>query len=305
MNLQMMKKKIKKLFFLPPVPTLLISIPSFVFVFYILAKGEEDSIMSYLAYFLSGYALIITITGIVELVKWIKKGIAEHPFIKKLLDIPMVERFLEEALFRTEVSLYSGLAVNLLYAGIKFFSGIYYKSVWFVTLSVYYILLAAMRFSLLNYIRKERRDGRNPISELKRSRLCGLFLLVLDMALAGIIILVLTENSGFEYPGTLIYAMALYAFGAVTTAVGNVVKYRKYGNAVISAVKVVSLTAALVSMLSLETAMLTQFGAANEPAFRQIMFGASGAGVSIIVLGMAVYMIVKTTKQLEKIKTEV
>lgn len=237
MNLQMIKKKIKKLFFLPPVPTLLISIPSFVFVFYILAKGEEDSIMSYLAYFLSGYALIITITGTVELVKWIKKGIAEHPFIKKLLDIPMVERFLEEALFRTEVSLYSGLAVNLLYAGI--------------------------------------------------------------------IILVLTENSGFEYPGTLIYAMALYAFGAVITAVGNVVKYRKYGNAVMSAVKVVSLTAALVSMLSLETTMLTQFGAASEPAFRQIMFGASGAGVSIIVLGMAVYMIVKTTKQLEKIKTEV
>ena len=71
-----------------------------------------------------------------------------------------------------------------------------------------------------------------------------------------------------------------------------------------SAAKVVSLTAALVSMLSLETAMLTQFGAADDPVFRRIMTASTGAGISILVLGMAVFMIIRSTKQMKYIRQE-
>ena len=66
----------------------------------------------------------------------------------------------------------------------------------------------------------------------------------------------------------------------------------------------ISLTAALVSMLSLETAMLTQFGAADDPMFRRIMTASTGVGISIIVLGMAIFMIVKSTKQMKHIEQE-
>lgn len=102
----------------------------------------------------------------------------------------------------------------------------------------------------------------------------------------------------------LIYVMAMYAFYATIMAVRNVVKFRKYGTPVISAAKVINLTAALVSMLSLETAMLTQFGAADDPAFRQIMTASTGAGISVIVVGMAVFMIVRSTKQMKYIRQE-
>lgn len=71
-----------------------------------------------------------------------------------------------------------------------------------------------------------------------------------------------------------------------------------------SAAKVVSLTAALVSMLSLETAMLTQFGAVDDPVFRRIMTASTGAGISILVLGMAVFMIIRSTKQMKYIRQE-
>lgn len=82
----------------------------------------------------------------------------------------------------------------------------------------------------------------------------------MNQALIGIIVLVVHQNSGFEYPGFLIYAMALYAFYAAITTVMNVVKFRKYGSPIMSSAKVINLTAALVFMLSLETAMLAQFG---------------------------------------------
>lgn len=123
----------------------------------------------------------------------------------------------------------------------------------------------------------------------------------MNQALAVIVAIVVKQNKGFEYAGFLIYVMAFYAFYAVITSVINVVKYRKYGSPVMSAAKVINLTAALVSMLSLETAMLAQFGE-DDAMFRQMMTSATGAGVCIIVLGMAVFMIAKSTRILKNSK---
>lgn len=297
-------KKIKtvfrKVFFLPPVPTLLIAIPSYALVIYALAGENVNPAIAYVSYFLSAYALIITITGLTGVVRLIRQGIDKHPLVRKAMGIPLIRRYLKEDIFRTEAALYQGFFINLLYAGIKMFSGILYRSVWFVTLAVYYILLAVMRASLLHYVRKA---GKSKTSEWKKYRLCGMILLFMNVALTGIVILVIHENSGFEYPGMLIYAMAMYAFYAVITAVWNVVKFRRYGSPVMSAAKVINLTAAMVSMLSLETAMLTQFGAAEDPMFRQIMTASTGAGISMIVLGMAVFMIVRATTQLKQTRT--
>lgn len=296
MNMDRMKKILKKLFCLPPVPTLLISVPAYGLVIYALAGKNVEPVIAYAAYFLSAYAFIITVTGITGIVRFVRQGIDRHPLVRKALGIPLVSRYLREDMFRAETGLYQGFFINLLYAGIKMFSGILYRSVWFITLAVYYILLAVMRASLLHYVRKA---GKDKVSEWKRYRLCGIILLFMNIALAGIVILVIHQNSGFEYPGMLIYVMAMYAFYAAIMAVRNVVKFRKYGNPVMSAAKVINLTAALVSMLSLETAMLTQFGAADDPLFRQIMTASTGAGISLVVLGMAVFMIVRSTRQMK------
>ena len=295
MNRERIRKIAKRLFCLPPVPTLLISIPAYGLVIYALAGKNVRPYLAYLSYFVSAYALIISITGISGIVRLVRQGIDQHPLVRKALGVPLVSRYLREDMFRAQTGLYQGFFINLLYAGIKLLSGILYRSVWFVTLAVYYILLAVMRASLLHYV---RRDEKNKISEWRRYRLCGIILMFMNAALAGIVILVVRQNSGFEYPGMLIYMMAMYAFYAAITAVRNVVKFRKYGSPVMSAAKVINLTAALVSLLSLETAMLTQFGAANDPMFRQIMTASTGAGISIIVLGMAVFMIVRSTRQM-------
>lgn len=300
MDVQKIWKFIKKIIFLPPVPTLLIAVPSFAFVIWVLMQDSVYPAVTYAAYILSAYALVISITGIAGIVKWVREELRNHPLIRKILEISFVQRYLKETAYRTEISLYPSLLINLLYAGIKLFSGIWYHSVWFGTLAVYYILLAGMRFSLIHYVRTKGSRQENRLEELRRCRLCGIVLMILNWALAGIVILVVKKNSGFTYPGTLIYLMALYAFYAVITAARNVVKFRKYGSPVLSAAKVINLTAALVSMLSLETAMLTQFGAARDAVFRQRMTLATGTGVCVIVLGMAVYMIIRTTAEIKR-----
>lgn len=204
-------------------------------------------------------------------------------------------------MFRAGISLYLGLAVNLLYIVLNFISGIRYRSVWFTTLSAYYLMLALMRFLLLRYMNRNEL-GKHLREEFRRYRLCGILLLLMNWVLAGVVVLIVHKNNGFEYSGNLIYAMALYAFYAVILAVINVIKFRKLGSPVISAAKVINFTAALVSMLSLETAMLAQFGGAEEVMFRRIMTGATGGVVCAAVLGAAIFMIVQATKQLKRMK---
>lgn len=298
MNLQRVWNVLKKIGKLSPIPTLLISIPSFILVIYVLTNDIKNKGISYIAYTLSAYALIITITGIIGIVQWIRQEIKNHPLVEKVLDIPLFKKYLKEVAFRTETSLYQGLFINLLYVIIKFGSGIYYDSAWFIALAVYYFLLAVMRFSLLHHVRKRKE---NRISELKRYRFCGIILLFMNQALAVIVFIVVKQNKGFEYSGVLIYAMAVYAFYAVITSVINVIKFKKYGSPVMSAAKIINLTAALVSMLSLETAMLAQFDE-NGATFRQTMTSATGTGVCIIVLGMAIFMIAKSTTLLRNIE---
>jgi hypothetical protein len=142
--------------------------------------------------------------------------------------------------------------------------------------------------------------GEDLEGEFRRYRVCGIVLVVMNQALACIVVYIVHRNLGVTYPGMLIYVMALYVFYSVIMAVINVVKFRRQGSPVLSAAKVISLTAAIVSMLSLETAMLDEFGQDN-PAFRKLMTSISGGVVCTFVLGMAIYMIVRSSKYLKEI----
>lgn len=277
---------LRKICVLPPLPTVLIAVPAFALVGYVLLSGAEGP-LSYAAYAASAYGLVVAATGAFRVTRRIRQGIEDHP---------LGGRFLQDVRFRAEISLYSGFVVNLLYIVLKMASGIYYRSLWFVSLAVYYMLLAVMRFSLLC---RRRKSGR--AAELHRYRLCGIVLLLMNLALGVIVALMVHQNRGYEYPGTLIYAMAAYSFYAVTAAIVNIVKFRKHGSPVLSAAKAISLVAAMVSILSLETAMLARFGGGDDPFFRKAMTGATGGGVCVIVLGMAVYMLARSTKEIREL----
>lgn len=292
--MRQLRSLLKRIFFLSPLPTLCIALPSFALVFYVLANGLEGP-PAYTAYALSAYGLIIFITGISGVITGFRRWCKTHPLARKMLDAPLVKQFAEDVRFRTRFSLYQGLLVNLLYIAVKLASGIYYRSWWFITLAVYYALLAAMRFLLL-----WRWGGIGLEMELRRCRLCGAVLLLMNIALAGMVVLMVRQNRGYDYPGMLIYAMAAYSFYAVIVAAANVVKFRRHGSPVLSAAKAIHLAAALVSILALETAMLSQFGGADDTQFRETMTAATGGGVCAVILGMAVFMIVWSTKRIRQ-----
>ena len=172
---------------------------------------------------------------------------------------------------------------------------------WFVVLAVYYVILAVMRFLLVRYVRIHGL-GKNRLGELRRARLCSYILLTLNFVLTGAVMMILYQNKGFEYHGILIYVMASYTFYITTHAIVDLIKYRKYHSPVMTTSKVIALSAALVSMLALETAMFSQFGGDSSPEVRRTMIVATGAGISVIVVTMAGYLIIRATKEIKKYK---
>ncbi len=292
------KEIMKRIFFLPPIPTVVISVPAFILVFVMLGTGSS-SVLAYISYLLSAYAMVITVTGFKGVARAVRNGIENLPPVIKLRSTPLGKRLLGDVIFRSEITLHGGLCMNLLYTALNLFSGIRYRSTWFIALAFYYMLLSVMRAVLVRYVHS-RPIGEDISSELRHYRVCGIILLFMNQALVGIVVAMVTQNRGFSYSGLLIYMMALYTFYITIAAVVNVVKFRKHGSPILSAAKVISLTAALVSMLSLATAMIAQFGQDDEEEFRRIMIGAFGGAVCAVVLAMAIYMIVRSTKQLRK-----
>lgn len=257
---------------------------------YFLTDSCPIKALSYPVYVFSAYTLTVLCIRVYGAVKKSKQ------LAGKIMDrFPILRRYVTDAEFKTHVSLSSSLGLNLLYALMKFGFGIFYGSVWFGTLAVYYFLLAVMRFILIRFVDKNGFEGKR-LLQWKRYRMCGIVLMLMTVVLTGVVILVIHKNEGFYYAGYLIYIMAMYAFYSISAAVVNVVKYRRYKSPVMSAAKVLQLVTALVSILALETAMLAQFGGDDTEAFRSVMTGCTGGGVCAGIFGIALYMICHSLK---------
>lgn len=256
------------------------------------AFAREDNPLVYVAYVVSFYTLVVVCARVPKLIRAVSALLHKNQY---------THRYLTDLPFRIQVSLYLSLWLNLLYAVMKLFLGFYYHSAWFGTFGVYYTFLTIMRFLLLRHMNRNA-FGQELISEWKRYRLCGMILIPMTIALSGVVVLVIEKNEGFQYPGYLIYAVALYAFYATISAAVHLVRYRKYQSPVMTASKVISLASALVSILALETAMLSQFGSSDDETFRLVMLAATGAGVCAIIFGSAIFMIVHADKQLKQLR---
>ena len=223
-----------------------------------------------------------------------KRYFTGHPLVRRFRSSSIVKRYLTDFRFRAGVFLGINFFINLLYIVIKLISGIYYKSAWFISLAVYYILLALVRLMLLH-----RMNTRDETMELRRYRLCGIMLLLMNQALVGIVVFMVHQNRGFNYPGALIYAMAFYSFFAVIQATINVTKSRRHESPVFSAAKAIDFVAALVSLLSLTTAMLARFGGDDDPMFLQVITTSEGGVICVIIILIAIYMIVRANRELK------
>lgn len=286
-------KKIVKIILFPHPAVIVILLPvaaALLIYSFLYLDGKE--IITYISYFLSAYVLTVFCARIPHLIRFLR-------YIKE--DNKYVKRYLTDTHLRINISLYGSLIWNIAYAVLQLGLGFYHHTVWYYALAVYYILLSSMRFFLLRHTRKHK-AGEDKGNELSLYRFCGIMLLVMNLALAVIITYIVLQGRVFIHHEITTIAMAAYTFTTLTMAIINVVRYRKYESPVFSGAKVVSLSAALVSMITLESTMLTTFGSEGQESFRFTILALTGLGIILFILILAIYMIVKSTKKIKEIK---
>lgn len=287
-----MKNLVKKLLFPHPLIVVTVLPASITLLVYSMVVIGTDTPIAYLSYFLSAYAVTITGVRIPQGVKHLKNRKNNNKYII---------RWLNDAKLRSKLILLCTTIFNAIYGILNLFLGYVHSTFWFYSLGFYYLCLVFMRLILLCHTDKNDTYARIK-SEFKKYRCCGIIFLILNISISFIIFFMVYWNRTFYHNEITTIAIATYTFSALTIAIINIAKKQKSKVPIQSASRIISLTAACVSVLTLESTMLTTFGSEGTSIqIRQIMLGASGGVVSFFIIGMSIFMIVTSTRHLNEL----
>lgn len=289
-------KKIGKSLLFPHIAVLLLLLPvGSVLLIYSMTALEEASPVRIASYAIAFYMLFIWCVRMPKIIRFFQGLKNENKYISAWTTNPRL---------RMNITLSGNILWNGAYAALQLGMGIYHRSAWFYSLAAYYILLAAMRFLLVRHTVRHS-PGEQVRSELAYYRACGWVFLLINLALSGMMFYMIYENRTVHHHEITTISMAAYTFTALTLAIVNVIRYRKYNSPAMSAAKAISLAAACVSMLTLENSMLTTFGSPDmTPNIKLLFLSLSGGAVSVFIVVMAIYMIIQSNLKIKSAEDE-
>lgn len=209
-----------------------------------------------------------------------------------LLGSALAVQYKQDRIFRASVNLQLVMVLNYLYAAYNLLIGLQSGSVWLLSLGIYTLMLAIVRTDLTLSHHRGRKLPADalPRHEARCYRRVAWSLLVLNVPIGGLALLMVSGQSVSALPGHLIYLSALYTFVMMYLAISNLIRFRKLGSPILSAAKVLSLVAALLSLLTLQSALIDRFGA-EQGAFRLLMTRLTGSAVYGSVFFISIWML--------------
>ena len=281
--------------------TFIVTILSATLSLIIVSLGFENgalSIISYILFGIAGVSLAYSVYLIIPLFPKMKSGI-----IRWLEKREFTRLLLRNFGFRTVIFSIGSFSMSLLFSGFNAYMGIKNRSIWYGALAAFYIALALLRGGVLLYHKRkkgnEQNDEYNKIKVYKNS---GIITLILNVALSSAIAQMIFSSAHFTYMGLTIFAYAAYAFYKITMSIIALIKAHKQEDLTVRAVREINLVDALVSILALQTALLTTFseGNTNISLFNTL----TGIVVSALSISIGIYMIVSANKKMKELKKE-
>ena len=287
-------KRIGKSLLFPPAAVLIVLTPiAAAALVYAMLRLEEADPIRIGSYVLSFYALTILCARLPKLVRTLREFKDSNRYLK---------RWTGDVRLRTNVTLSGSALWNGAYSALQLGLGIYHRSAWFYSLAAYYATLAAMRLFLVRHTMRHK-PGEQMRQELTRYRTCGWVFLLMNLALSGMMFYMIYENRAVRHNEITTITLAAYTFTALTMAIVNVIRCRKWGSPALSAAKAISLAAACVSLLTLENTMLTTFRSETmTPGKTRLFLALSGGAVSVFIIALAIYMIVQANRKLRSLE---
>lgn len=287
-----MRKYLNKLFFPHPSVVLLCSVLTAILLTLVFATDYISKMFSYVIYAFSAYSLCILLAYLIPNASDIIK--------KSLSKIPIMNKYLNDKLFRAQTSIYISLINNTIYSVFYAVMAFIQKSYWQMALALYNFVFTVMRFMLVkryNAAKKMSNDQRLTY-EVKTFKSCGTLMLLMSATMTGLINLLISE--GKKASGEILtIAIAAYTFYCFTIALINIIKFRKENSPILLASKNVCFARALMSLFSLQISMFSQFGG-MESDMEIIMNIVLGLVVCMTCVAVAITMIIKANKKLKE-----
>lgn len=245
----------------------------------------------------------------------------------------LADNICQDYRYRTILFTTGSFLANLFYGASNGVYGWVRHSAWLGTLAAYYVVLSVMRYGLVRHGWKERGMGEDPaevaagdranvmdvgrielldgnhtndkikcqdqknfkLEELRIYRNVGILLTLDTAVLLGAVILLVHNEGGKRYPEILIFAVAAYTFYKMIMSVVHMEKARRLKSPLLVAVRNIGYADALVSLLSLQTAMLASFGKGEVKP--EIVNGMLGSAVCAIIFFVGISMIYWADRQ--------
>lgn len=268
-----------RLLFPGKVLSALIPLVSFSLLIAVFYFDLPESPLVYGAYVFAFYGLIVLCAGSIPV---IRNGIRFYREKKPAGSVHI------------RTSLLRSLSINICYGGFHLLSGAVYRSVWLISTGIYYLILSLIRMVLVHFEARQAQAG-DPAEKLrigwKGFQVCGSLMFLLNVAMSGMVIQMIWHGRSSHYSEWMVYAVAAYTFYRLTAAIIRVVQSKGKQDPINGAARNISLTAAMMSLYSLQTAMLSAFG--DDIRFQHLMNSLSGGAVCILVVlgafGMAIH----------------
>ncbi|MBQ4583913.1 MAG: hypothetical protein IJA94_03390 [Bacilli bacterium] len=200
---------------------------------------------------------------------------------------------------KTMLLLIIATLINILLAIVKFGFAFTIPSLWFFVNACFLTVLSLARFfSIKAYGLKRSTTSEKVKKEIgyKNYLHNGILLIILGIMYFFVSVYMYYKGTNTTMHEYLTYLVALNAFWQVGWAISGMIKYKKDDNPIIKSVKITNFANALTSIVLTQVVLLDTYVSEYDLAN---VNGYTGMGVSLIIMGMGLFMIINIQKNLE------
>lgn len=259
---------------------------------------EIPDLITYISFPFATIALVYLIYLIILLFFKINKN-----FRNLAKEHKITRNFIENFEFRSIIFTILSVLISLFYIISQIVAAAATNFMWYLALAIYSSILMILRIGVIfkHFKHKTYVEEKEDIACVRSYRNCGMYLFALNLALTVAIVLMITTNQGFEYPGLLIYFVAVHTFYKLVMSIINIVRAKKEESFAALTTKNLNFTSALVSILALQTALFHTF---SKNLVATIPNAITGVCVVAGIIVLAIIMIVNGQRELKKLKQQ-
>lgn len=203
-----------------------------------------------------------------------------------------LERWMQNSRDRTAAMTMASFAMNALIGIGKLVLGVYLLSVWFMTTAVYYLILGTARGLILKRFEALKQIEDSPERyelEFAAYKKSGVFLCLLGLSYLLVCLRMYMVGDAAVFGGHTVFLIALVAFTKLVVAIRGTVVNRHLRDPIVSALKIINFTDAMVSIVVTQYTLLVM--TESDHAMRSSAL--LGMGCSLLFVCIGIFMLCK------------